>query len=128
MLDLELFVSQEHYEKRISMLDGYLHTLNDYLAEYESLNDRVKGLITGENDTKILPLLRQRVAQNIDSVKTQITYCQEARERLQNTLDDISASGTAAADIVSDSINSAKNTIGAAADTAKVVATVAPLL
>ena len=125
MLDLELFVSTDAYENRISQLEGYITSLNMCLDEYNDLNNQIDTLITGEDDSEILPILRERAASQIDAIKVQISYALECKAQLQKTLDTMKENSDLAKNIVSDAADTAKNVVGAASDAAKVAATAA---
>ena len=127
MLDLELFVSTDAYENRISQLDGYLTSLNMCLDEYNDLNSQVDSLVTGEDDSQILPLLRERAEQQITAIKTQIAYALECKQQLQKTLDNMKENADLAQDIAQDAIDTVGNVVNAAADTAKVAGTAATI-
>ena len=124
MLDLELFVSTDSYENRIAQLDGYVTSLNMVLSEYQNLNSQIGTLITGEDDTDILPELRNRADLQITAIKTQIAYTLECKAQLEKTLENLKESGNLNKQIIQDAVATAKNVVDTAADAARTAASV----
>lgn len=101
---LELLVSTEKYENRISMLETFLSSLESLAAEYETLQGQVSSFAGGSDQ---VAKLQQNVQINVTRVNKAIEATRASIQTLQNTVTTMSNVGQNINTIIEGSINAA---------------------
>lgn len=102
---LELKVSEQSYQQRISTLEGYVSQLNGFRDEYEQKNAEVGNFYTGDEAED----LKNNIKENIAKIDKAIEACNLNIQQLKNIIQENNTVTSDVKSIIGDSIAIAKN-------------------
>ena len=103
--DLILNVSTDKYSARISMLQGYVQSLQNIVQQYEDLRGKVDSIWTDAEADQY----KQSVTENIGKVNQAIEAANVNIQQLQNLLQNMEATRTGISSTVEESLKLAQN-------------------
>ena len=103
--DLILNVSTDKYSARISMLGGYVQSLQNIVQQYETQRGKVDSIWTDAEADEY----KNAVDQNIAKVNQAIEAANSNIQQLQNLLQNMEATRTGISSTVEESIKLAQN-------------------
>lgn len=102
---LELKVSEQSYQQRISTLENYVSQLNSFRDEYEQKNNEVNNFYTGDEANE----LKNNIKENIAKIDKAIEACKLNIQQLKKIVQENNTVTSDVKSIIGDSFAIAKN-------------------